>query len=142
MSRRLSVRLENARQAHFRQSLSQRALIAGLLTALPVWISGPAAAHAFLDCATPSVGATVTPTDRITLHYTESVEPAFSKVTVTPDGGAPLVADRPALDPGDPTVLVLHVAAPLAPGKYRVNWHVVSVDTHQTEGSFTFTITP
>jgi methionine-rich copper-binding protein CopC len=119
-----------------------RLTIAGLIATLPVWVSGPAAAHAFLDSATPGVGSTVKPTDTISLRYTEGVEPAFSKVTVAPDGGDPLAADKPALDPGNPTVLVLHVAAPLAPGKYRVNWHVVSVDTHQTEGSFTFTVAP
>jgi copper resistance protein C len=27
---------------------------------------------------------------------------------------------------------------PLSPGTYRVRWHVLSVDTHRTEGSFTF----
>jgi hypothetical protein len=26
------------------------------------------------------------------------------------------------------------------PGTYRVNWHVLSVDTHTTEGNFTFTV--
>ena len=26
----------------------------------------------------------------------------------------------------------------LPPGTYRVRWHVLSVDTHKTEGSFTF----
>jgi methionine-rich copper-binding protein CopC len=30
----------------------------------------------------------------------------------------------------------------LAPGTYRVMWRVISVDTHQTEGAFTFTIGP
>ena len=28
----------------------------------------------------------------------------------------------------------------LAPGRYRVRWHVVSVDTHRTEGSFEFSV--
>jgi len=31
---------------------------------------------------------------------------------------------------------------PLAPGRYRVKWHVLSVDTHVTEGDFTFTVAP
>jgi hypothetical protein len=31
---------------------------------------------------------------------------------------------------------------PLAPGRYRVRWHVVSVDTHRTEGEFGFEVTP
>ena len=28
----------------------------------------------------------------------------------------------------------------LAPGTYRVNWHVLSVDTHTTDGNFTFQV--
>jgi methionine-rich copper-binding protein CopC len=30
----------------------------------------------------------------------------------------------------------------LAPGTYRVAWHVVSVDTHRTEGAYTFAVKP
>ena len=31
---------------------------------------------------------------------------------------------------------------PLPPGVYAVEWHVTSVDTHKTEGHFTFTVKP
>nr|WP_280113455.1 copper resistance protein CopC [Methylobacterium nodulans] len=34
------------------------------------------------------------------------------------------------------------MAPRLPPGIYRVTWHVVSVDTHRTQGSFTFEIRP
>jgi methionine-rich copper-binding protein CopC len=30
----------------------------------------------------------------------------------------------------------------LRPGTYRVSWHAVSIDTHRTEGAFTFTVKP
>jgi hypothetical protein len=30
----------------------------------------------------------------------------------------------------------------LPAGAYRVHWHVVSVDTHMTEGDFSFTVRP
>jgi methionine-rich copper-binding protein CopC len=30
---------------------------------------------------------------------------------------------------------------PLGPGTYRVKWRVLSVDTHVTEGDFTFRVT-
>jgi len=33
----------------------------------------------------------------------------------------------------------LHITAP---GKYTVTWHALSQDTHKTQGSFSFTITP
>jgi methionine-rich copper-binding protein CopC len=28
------------------------------------------------------------------------------------------------------------------PGTYRVNWHVLSADTHSTNGNFTFKVGP
>jgi hypothetical protein len=31
---------------------------------------------------------------------------------------------------------------PLMPGVYQVHWHVISVDTHRTEGNFSFTVAP
>jgi methionine-rich copper-binding protein CopC len=30
----------------------------------------------------------------------------------------------------------------LPPGRYRVTWHAVSVDTHHTEGKYNFLILP
>jgi copper resistance protein C len=38
--------------------------------------------------------------------------------------------------------LVVPITAPLPPGVYRVNWHVLSVDSHKTQGSFTFEVRP
>ena len=35
----------------------------------------------------------------------------------------------------------MHISLrPLPPGTYKVNWHVLSVDTHKTEGSYSFTV--
>jgi len=31
---------------------------------------------------------------------------------------------------------------PLPPGTYTVDWHALSVDTHTTQGHFTFEIKP
>jgi len=37
---------------------------------------------------------------------------------------------------------LLHVSLPrLGPGTYKVVWRVVSVDTHVTNGNFTFRVT-
>jgi hypothetical protein len=38
---------------------------------------------------------------------------------------------------------LLRVSLPkLVPGTYRVTWRVLSVDTHVTEGDFTFAVVP
>jgi hypothetical protein len=54
--------------------------------------------------------------------------------------GAP--TGKPSVDPADNSVLVAPVPQALKPGVYTVTWHVVSVDTHKTQGSFNFTVAP
>jgi len=98
----------------------------------------PAAAHAFLDHADPRVGSTVdAPPSAVTLSFTEPIEPAFCRVDVEDGAGKKLATDgvrHPA-----PDRLELPLPA-LSPGEYTVHWAVVSVDTHPTEGRFTFTV--
>jgi len=113
---------------------------ARILLFLALMAATPAAAHALLEHAEPAVGSTVAPVDTIRLHYSEPVEPRFSSVTLTDEDGTKVPGDKPALDPADSTVFVLHLPAPLRAGRYKVDWHVVSVDTHRTEGSFGFTV--
>ena len=109
-----------------------------LLSALPF----PAMAHAFLDEASPRVGSGGNPSpDVLRLKFTQGVEPDFSHVTVT-RGDVPVVTDSPVADPADNTVLVVKPEAKLQPGTYKVSWAVVSVDTHHTSGSYSFTVAP
>jgi methionine-rich copper-binding protein CopC len=115
------------------------AMIVALIAGMP---AGAAFAHAFLDHAVPAVGSTVSAAPaEIRLFFSEAVEPLFSGVELTTADGAAIATDAAAVDPHDPRQLVLKVP-PLAPGRYRVRWHVVSVDTHRTEGDFTFEIRP
>jgi len=100
----------------------------------------PALSHAFLTEATPRVGGTVRASPReIRLTFTEAVEPRFSGIDVTAAGGHPIGTGPAVVDPANDKQLVLALS-PLAPGTYRVHWHVVSVDTHRTEGEYSFTV--
>jgi hypothetical protein len=47
----------------------------------------------------------------------------------------------PQLDHTDATQLVVSLPQ-LAPGTYRVTWRVLSIDTHVTDGDFTFDVAP
>ncbi|HLH11208.1 MAG TPA: copper homeostasis periplasmic binding protein CopC [Methylovirgula sp.] len=100
----------------------------------------PACAHAFLDHATPAVGSTVSGSPgELRLSFTENVVAPFSNVHVTAEGGGPVPAAKPRL--GAPNELIIRLGHPLKPGTYVVSWHVVSVDTHPTQGTYKFTIT-
>ena len=99
-------------------------------------LAGPAAhAHAFLDHAEPRVGSSVPTAPRqLSLWFTQNLEPAFSTVEVQNSAGARVDQGKPRI--GGNTMRI--GLKPLAPGTYRVMWHALSVDTHTTEGSFSF----
>ena len=104
--------------------------------------AGPAFAHAFLDRASPGVGSEVSgspPT--LNLTYTEPVEPLFSTVKVTDASGARVDEGKQPTPLEDGHVLSVKLKT-LPPGEYSVEWHVTSVDTHKTEGHFTFSVKP
>ncbi len=101
-----------------------------------------AEAHAFLQRAEPPVGGTVTTTPtEIRLWFSEPLEQRFSGADVATASGDKVDTAPARLDGADDRVLVVGVS-PLKPGSYRVRWHVVSVDSHRTEGSFTFEVKP
>jgi methionine-rich copper-binding protein CopC len=98
--------------------------------------SGAAYAHAYLDHANPRVGSTVRTAPRqVTLSFSQKLEPSFSSAQVTDAAGTRV--DQGARVSG----MQINVSVkPLPPGTYRVHWKVLSVDTHTTEGNFTFRV--
>jgi copper resistance protein C len=99
-------------------------------------------AHAFLDRARPAVGSTVhgSPTE-IRLWFTSPLEPAFSNVKVLDQSGRQVDRKDKQVERGDPAQIKVTVPA-LANGTYRVVWHILSVDSHVTEGDFIFEVVP
>jgi hypothetical protein len=111
------------------------ALIVG--GAMYVLFGSAAAAHAFLDEASPRVGSVVHAAPReITLRFTQEIEPAFSGATITDASGQRVDEDKPSIS-GNVMRVPLR---PVGAGRYRVTWQVLSVDTHRSEGSFSFTV--
>jgi methionine-rich copper-binding protein CopC len=99
-------------------------------------------AHAQLDEAAPAVGGTVASPSEIRLKFSEGVEAHFCTIALSAEGGGAVPLGAPSVDPADPGVLIAKVGRVLAPGVYTVTWHAVSVDTHKTQGSFSFTVKP
>jgi hypothetical protein len=116
-----------------------RAALAASFAAAAV---SPAFAHAFLTTAVPAVGSTVAaaPTE-VDCNFTEALEPSFSTLVVQNAAGARVDTGKMHLAPGDAKRMVIGVQH-LAAGTYTVVWHATSVDTHRTEGHFTFTVAP
>lgn len=120
--------------------MSARAVIVAFVAAGALLASALAMAHAFLDHADPRVGSTIAQSPHsVRLWFSQALEPAFSRVHVVDASGKTVDAGDGHVDASDTTLLSVTVPA-LAPGTYRVQWRVVSVDTHVTEGDFTFEI--
>ncbi len=111
------------------------------LGAAVVLIAPRAEAHAFLDHASPEVGSTVPSAPAtVTMWFTQQLEPAFTTATVTDASGKSVDAGAAQVASNNPTELKVPLK-PLAPGTYTVAWHALSVDTHTTQGHFTFEVT-
>jgi methionine-rich copper-binding protein CopC len=111
-------------------------------TAVPLMlaITGSAFAHAFLDHASPRVGNTVAqPPKEVVLWFTEKIESAFSTIEVRNEHGAAVTSGKTTVVGG--TRLRVPLKS-LPPGTYKVIWRVMSVDTHRTDGNFTFHVGP
>ena len=115
----------------------QRSTLAGMIPLLLVLATGQASAHAMLDHAEPRVGNKVATAPRqVTLWFTQKLEPAFSAITVTNAAGQ-------RVDTGKTRVSGSQMSVSLRPagsGTYRVIWRVLSVDSHTTDGSFSFQV--
>ena len=97
-------------------------------------------AHAFLKDADPGVGSTVQRSQsEVRIRFTENIEPTVSSIQVFDASGKEVDKRDLHLDRSDHALL--HVSLPLlGAGIYKVVWRVVSVDTHVTNGNFTFRV--
>jgi copper resistance protein C len=118
-----------------------RTLVA-LLPLLLALSTSAAHAHAFLDRAEPRVGNTVkSPPRTVALWFTQNLESTFSAIEVRDANGVQMNAGKASVDTNDRKLLRVPLKA-LSAGTYTVRWHVLSVDTHTTEGNFTFHVAP
>jgi methionine-rich copper-binding protein CopC len=120
----------------FKHVLSSLALLASLATATSAF------AHAHLQSETPAADSATASPIELRLNFSEGVEDKFTKVSITADGGAAVAVKSIATDPSDKKTLIVTPAAPLAAGQYKVEWHAVSVDTHKSEGTYSFKVNP
>lgn len=113
-----------------------------MLAALPLALVTPVAAHAELLLAVPAAGSTVTlpaPTE-LRLSFSEELELAFTKVSITGPDGQKVAIGQLSLDPADASILVVPLAGGLAAGVMTVDWTAVAADGHKSKGSYSLTV--
>ena len=119
----------------------------GILAALTMLATAsPALAHPKLVSATPAPNASVAATGRLQLTFSEPLVAKFSGVELVMTDmpgmkmSSPMkMVARTALGADGRTVVVT-LAKPLPRGTYRLDWHVVSADTHRVKGSYGFKV--
>ncbi|MGF6841452.1 methionine-rich copper-binding protein CopC [Paraburkholderia youngii] len=107
--------------------------------AVALAMSSTAFAHAHLISSVPAANAeAVAPAD-VTIHFTEPLEPAFSKITLADTSGKPATSTASTVDSAD--AREMHLALPqLTSGRYSVHWVAVATDGHRTQGDFAFNV--
>jgi copper resistance protein C len=115
----------------------RRSSLVIIILLLLLFTANDASAHAMLDHAEPRVGNKVAaPPREITLWFTQKLEAAFSTITVTDPTGK-------RVDTGKTRVSGSQMSVSLRPagsGTYHVIWRVLSVDSHTTDGNFSFQV--
>jgi methionine-rich copper-binding protein CopC len=110
--------------------------------ALALLLAAQAAAHTQLERAAPAAGSTVAVSPaRLTLWFSQRLEPAFSRVRVLDPEGQEVDKGDSQVDPADAKQVSVSLPG-LEPGTYRVVWRVLSTDSHVNEGEFTFDVRP
>jgi copper resistance protein C len=95
-------------------------------------------AHAFVDHAEPAVGSQIHSAPiQVKIWFTEKLEPTLSKIQVFDSSGQEIDKRDVKIDQSNAVLLTVSLPA-LKPGKYKVVWRAVSVDTHVTTGNFMF----
>lgn len=111
--------------------------VIGLAALTPAW------AHAFIDHASPAVGGAVKASPpEVRVWFTEALEAGFSRLQVFDATNREVDKKDARVDQKNPREISVSLPAALPAGTYRVVWRAVSVDTHVTQGDFTFRVEP
>lgn len=102
----------------------------------------PAMLHTHLTDSYPKKDSTVTTApDQIRLWFNEPVSVSLSRITVlAPDSSR--VKLGKVRDTDDTLSVAAPVEAPLAPGRYVVQWRTGSRDGHLVKGEYAFILAP
>ncbi len=101
-------------------------------------VASPLIAHSLLLESSPAANTALDASpSELRLRFNNRIEKRLSKIRLVDAQGAP--HDLPVAEDGAADWLTARVPA-MAPGRYRVEWQVLSTDGHVVTGRFTFTI--
>lgn len=111
--------------------------------AMGMVVSNAAFAHAHLVTMAPAAESNLSVSPIILdLRFSEGVESSLSHVVLTDSKKKKIKIGKFAVVDKERKHVQIAVGSTLKPGKYEVEWRVVSVDGHKTHGKWTFEVSP
>ena len=123
-----------------------RLSISAFIVVVSTFIAAAVEAHPELVNTTPAAQAEVVSPPKVELKFSERLVGEFSGADLYMVDMPGMKMSQPAKESTtaavgtDGTTLTITPAKPLAAGTYRVDYHVVSTDTHQMTGTFSFRV--
>ncbi|MBO9379341.1 copper homeostasis periplasmic binding protein CopC [Sphingomonas histidinilytica] len=122
-------------------------IAAPALAAVALFSSGAALAHAKLVAAVPAADTAASNVRTVTLVFSEAPVAKLSGVEIVmtampgmaKHAPMPVKGLKTALG-GDGKTLVVTLPRTLPAGSYNLSWHVVTGDTHRSEGAYAFSV--
>ncbi|MBV8938283.1 MAG: copper resistance protein CopC [Alphaproteobacteria bacterium] len=94
-----------------------------------------------LESAEPRVGSVASgEVSRVALHFSGAIIPASSTLSVSRMPSQKVSIGQALADSKDDRSIAIAVAAPLAPGQYKVEWRVLCECGSFVPGSYKFTV--
>lgn len=100
--------------------------------------AGSAVGHSLLLESTPAANSSIdAPPRELRLRFNNRIEKRLSRVRLVDDRGT--ARDLPVAEDGAADWLTAGIPS-VTPGRYRVEWQVLSTDGHVVTGRFSFTV--
>ena len=107
-------------------------------------LAAPALAHPKIVSSTPAADATVAPTNRIEIRFSEKLVAPTASLDMTDMPGMTMATPmkmKVATSLGtDGATLIATTVKPLPKGTYRISYQVAGADAHRAEGAFSFVV--
>jgi methionine-rich copper-binding protein CopC len=119
--------------------IARLALLGALMLGWIVSVAPFVLAHSFPESESPAAGQTLTSSpSEVAVKFDAPIEKLFAKLDVLGPESKNESLTKPE-GSSDGYTLSVKVGA-LKPGEYKVQWAVICVDTHHTQGSYIFTV--
>ena len=105
-------------------------------------VVGTAQAHPRVVSSTPAPNSSVPKPSRLTIRFSERlIGPLTGATLMTVRAGHTINVPTTSAIDASGKMLIVKTPRPLVAGRYQLNWHAVSVDTHRVQGSLAFRAT-